>query len=408
MRTIGIVTTTRADYGIYLPILEKIKSHSPLSVMLYVSGTHLSREHGYSVEEIERDGFPIAARIPLPLENDSPAGIARSMGKAAIGFADAFEVTRPDVLLVLGDRYEMHAAAVAAVPFGIPLAHLHGGELTYGAIDDSFRHSLTKLSHIHFASTEVYARRIVQMGEEPWRVIVSGAPALDQVSHMKFLSRKALEKKCEIDLSQPTILVTFHPVTREFEQTSEYISKLLKALDAFPGFNLVFTYPNADTQGSVIIRKISKFVEKRPNASIVKNFGQQGYFGMMAEAAVMVGNSSSGIIEAPSFKLPVVNIGTRQSGRIKAGNVIDSGYEPGSIRRAIQEAISPDFKKVVRRVANPYGDGRAAERIISVLSSIEMKGITIKQFHDAEPRRKTCSRTEVNQGGTSTGGLFKT
>ncbi len=371
-----------------------MKSHPGLKMMLYVSGTHLSKDHGYTISEIEQDCFPIAAKIPLPLDNDDPSGIARTMGEAIIGFSRAFEAIRPDILLVLGDRYEMHAAASAAMPFGIPIAHVHGGELTYGAIDDAFRHSLTKLSHLHFASTEMYARRIIQMGEEPWRVTVSGAPALDQISNLKFFSRKVLERRYRIDLSRPAMLVTFHPVTQEFEKTSECIASLLKALNTFQDFNMIFTYPNADTYGSVIARKISKFVEKRPGAFMVKNFGQQGYFSMMANAAVMVGNSSSGIIEAASFKLPVVNIGTRQRGRIHPGHVINSGYRSGEIETAIQKAISPDFRKSVRRVTNPYGDGTASERILSVLSSIQLKGLTDKRFQDAKIGGELIGKSE--------------
>jgi UDP-N-acetylglucosamine 2-epimerase (non-hydrolysing)/GDP/UDP-N,N'-diacetylbacillosamine 2-epimerase (hydrolysing) len=382
VRTIGIVTTSRADYGIYLPILHKLRSHPYLDMLLYVSGTHLVEEHGNSINLIEEAGFPIAARIPLRLENDSPAGIVAIMGQAMIGFANAFKSDRPDILLILGDRYEMHAAAVAAVPFGIPIAHIHGGELTYGAIDDAFRHSLTKLSHLHFASTEIYARRIIQMGEEPWRVTVSGAPSLDNLSRIERLSRKELEGEFSVDLSRPFILATMHPVTKEFERTSEYISEFLEALDTFDDFNIVFTHSNSDTYGSMINKRISEFAEGRSNVRIVKNFGQRGYLSMMAEASVMVGNSSSGIIEAASFGLPVVNVGTRQEGRIKGANIIDTGYQASDIQAGIQKAISLGFRKSFQDMMNPYGDGNASERIVSVILSADLDRITTKRFYD--------------------------
>jgi UDP-hydrolysing UDP-N-acetyl-D-glucosamine 2-epimerase len=382
MRKIGIVTTSRADYGLYLPMLKRIMEDPDLSLMLYVSGMHLVPEYGNTIRMIEEDGFPITACIPMMLATDSPLAISKSMGIGTMGFAQVFAEYRPDVMVVLGDRFEMHCAAVAAIPFRIPIAHIHGGELTYGAIDEQFRHSLTKICHLHFASTETYAKRIIQMGEEPWRVIVSGAPGLDNIQAFTLLSKNELKKKYNISFSGPVILVTFHPVTMEIERTEEYITNLINALASYKKYQIVFTYPNIDTSGTIIIDKISAFAQDFPNAVIVENFGQQGYLSMMAYAAAMVGNSSSGIIEAASFKLPVVNVGTRQSGRIKGINVIDTGYDTAAIRKGIVKALSPGFREIIHNMENPYGTGRASELILSAITNIDLELLVSKRFHD--------------------------
>jgi len=382
MKTIGVVTVGRSDYGIYLPILKRIQADPDLRLRLYVSGMHLSPEFGSTVTTIESDGFEINERIEMPLSSDTPEGVAKAMGLGTIGFAQAYAQQRPDILLVLGDRFEMHAAVVAALPLKIPVAHIHGGELSEGAIDDAMRHSITKMSHLHFVSAEPHARRVVQMGEEPWRVVVSGAPGLDNLKLIDLLSRSELEEQFGLHLREPFLLVTYHPVTLEYEQVEPQMHELLSALDAL-GIALVFTYPNADMGGRLIIRLIERFASQHENARVAVNLGTQAYFSIMALAAAMVGNSSSGIIEAASFKLPVVNIGNRQRGRLRADNVIDVGYSQAEISAGIKRAMQPEFRAELADLVNPYGDGQAAERIVETLRAVELNDkLLMKHFHD--------------------------
>jgi len=381
VRTIGVVTAARSDYGIYRPVLREIQGVPDLALRLFVTGMHLSPEFGMTVKEIEREGFPIAERIEMLLSSDTPEGIAKSMGLGTIGFGQAYTRSRPDILLVLGDRFEMHAAVVAALPFNIPIAHIHGGELTEGAIDDAIRHAITKMSHLHFVSTKSYAQRVIQMGEEPWRVMVSGAPGLDNLRHIDLLSREALQKRYNVELQGRFFLVTYHPVTLESEQTAEQIDALLSALEKTDG-TLIFTYPNADTAGRVIIDKINDYVAQHQRAYFLVNLGTQAYFSMMNYACAMIGNSSSGIIEAASFKLPVVNIGNRQKGRVRGDNVIDVGYAQAEILAGIDKATSSGFSKGISNIRNLYGDGQAATRIVGKLRQVEIdKTLIFKHFH---------------------------
>lgn len=382
MRTIGVVSVARSDYGIYLPVLRKIQQDPELKLHLIVAGTHLSPEFGLTVKDIEADGFEINERVEMLLSSDSPEGIAKSMGLGTIGFAQVYARFRPDILLVLGDRFEMHAAALAALPFKIPLAHIHGGEITQGAFDDALRHSITKLSHVHFVATQESARRVIQMGEEPWRVVVSGAPSLDNLRSLRLLRSEELEAKYGLCLNPSPLLVTFHPVTLEYEQTQWQVSELLEALRSCD-LPVVFTLPNADTSGRLIRRMIETFAEGSPNVRTVANLGMQGYFSLMAQAIAMVGNSSSGIIEAPSFKLPVVNIGTRQHGRIRAKNVIDVGYRKDEIISGVRRAVTSEFRAGLQGLINPYGDGRAAEVITENLKKLVLNNrLIVKQFVD--------------------------
>lgn len=379
-RTIGVVTVGRSDYGIYLPLLRKIQADPDLRLCLIVAGMHLSPEFGLTVKAIEEDGFQIAERVEMLLSSDTPEAIAKSMGLGTIGFAQAYGRFRPDILIVLGDRFEMHAAALAALPFKIPVAHIHGGELTQGAFDDALRHSITKLSHLHFVSTEEYARRVIQMGEEPSRVAVAGALSLDNLHSVKLLSLHELEAKYGLRLKRPLLLVTYHPVTLEYEQTEWQVEELLAALEicAMP---VVFTMPNADTNGRLIEKKIMDFVRTHSSAQYVANLGVQGYFSLMSLAAAMVGNSSSGIIEAPSLGLPVVNIGSRQQGRVRAANVIDVGYDRDEIKRGIEKAVGAGFRASLRGLSNPYGDGHAADLIVSRLRTVALDDrLMVKRF----------------------------
>lgn len=382
-RIIGVVSANRADYAICLPLLRRIKADAALQLHLVVSGMHLSPQFGMTVNFIVADGFDIGDRVEMLLSSDTPEGIAKSMGLGTIGFAQLYARFRPDILVVLADRFEMHAAALAALPFRIPVAHIEGGDLTEGAIDDAFRHSLTKLSHLHFVSTEEAARRVRQLGEESWRVTVSGAPSLDNLKFFQPVTAEDLERKYGLMLTPPPLLVTFHPVTLEFEDTHRHIAELLGALEAFD-MPMIFTMPNADTQGRIIADEIGKFVERHSAARLVENFGTRDYLSMMSFASAMVGNSSSGLIEAPSLKLPVVNIGSRQRGRVRAVNVIDVGYDRQEIVRGIQRALVPAFKAGLRDLQNPYGTGDAAGKIVERLKTVVLtdERLLSKTFQD--------------------------
>ena len=385
MRKIGVVTTSRADYGIYNPVLKLIKADPDLRLHLYVSGMHLSPEFGFTVKEIEADGYEIEDRIETLLSSDSPEGISKSMGLALIGFSQAFAHSDIDMLVVLGDRFEMHAAALAALPFKIPVAHIHGGEITRGAIDDALRHSITKLSHVHFVATKTFANRIIQLGEEPWRVTVTGAPSLDNLQLLDLLDREELLEKFGLEIKpDPFLLVTFHPVTLEYENTEWQTKELLAALENI-GLPCIFTMPNADTHGRVIRRLISEFVDSHPKSQAIENLGTQGYFSLMRLASAMIGNSSSGMVEAASFELPVVNIGTRQMGREGGKNVINVEYSRQAVQIGIKKAIKPEFKASLAGMENPYGNGYAAVKIVQQLKSMEIgQKLIMKVFYDLE------------------------
>jgi len=388
MRRIGVVTTSRADYGIYLPVLKTIQADSELELHLIVAGMHLLPEFGMTVNEIESDGFEISDRVEIDLSIDSPQDIARSMGLGTVGFAESFACCRPDILVVLGDRFEMHAGAVAALPFNIPVAHIHGGELTLGAIDDCLRHSMTKLAHLHFVSCEECARRVIQLGENPWRVTVSGAPSLDNLRETELMSDDEFTERFGVSLADTFLLVTQHPTTLEYEQTEWHITELLAAIEE-SGLPALFAMPNADTGHRVIAWKIREFVDANPSAHVVDNLGTRGWFSAMAAAAAMVGNSSSGIIEAASFELPVVNVGSRQGGRVRGENVIDVDYGRGSILEGIARAIDSEFRARLRGMSNPYVYGNASERIVETLKQIEIDDrLLIKRFHDFPDARE--------------------
>jgi UDP-hydrolysing UDP-N-acetyl-D-glucosamine 2-epimerase len=385
VRTVGVVTTSRADYSAYRPLLKALQADAGISLKLYVSGMHLAPEFGSTVRHIENDGFEITERIEVLTSSDSPEGIAKAIGLGLIGFGQAFSRYRPDILVVLGDRFEMLAAALAALPFKIPVAHLYGGELTQGAIDDALRHSLTKLSHLHFTSTEIYRQRVIQLGEEPGRVIVSGETTLDDISNAPQLSVEELRRRFGIDVEHPFLLVTFHPVTLEYEQTEWQIGELLAALDqvAMP---VIFTMPNADTAGRIIAAHIRQWVSANADRGvIIHNFGAEAYHSVLQRAAAVVGNSSSGLTEAPSFKIPVVNVGIRQEGRIQAANVIDTGNRRTEITAAIQKATSGEFRKSLASMTNPYASktNSAVATILTELKQVDLNHLFIqKKFYD--------------------------
>jgi UDP-hydrolysing UDP-N-acetyl-D-glucosamine 2-epimerase len=383
VRRIAIVTVARSDYSYWKPVLEELKRRSDAVPLVLAGSAHFSSEFGDTVQVIEADGWKVDARIDTAGADDSPAATARAIGTSVESFARAYAALKPDVIGVLGDRYEMFAAAAAAVPLGIPLAHVAGGERTDGAIDDSFRHAMTKLSQLHFVAHEDYARRVIQMGEETWRVTISGAPTLDNLRHLRLLTKKELENRFGLDLSVAPCLVTYHPVTRELESAAEQTEALLGGLKD-SGLPCVFTAPNADPSYRDLLDKVSQFVASDPRHRLVRNFGTVAYYSMMKHAAMMVGNSSSGIIESSSFRLPVVNVGERQAGRLKPENVIDADNDRSEIVAAIRRATISEFRRSLDGLVNPYGDGHAAERIVERLMTVPL-GPTLmtKRFVDA-------------------------
>ena len=382
MRTIGVVTTARSEYGLIRPLLRLIESDSDLHLQLMVGGTHLSPQFGMTISEIEADGFEIAERIESIGSSDTPEDIAKAIGVGVTGFAEVYARSRPDVLVVLGDRFEMYAAALASVPFCIPLAHIHGGEVTEGALDDIWRHSITKMAHLHFVSTAEYGERVRQLGEEVWRVNVVGALSLDNARTVELLSRAEIERRFDISLPEEFLLVTFHSVTTEYEKAGSQCSELLAALREID-LPVLFTMPNADSGGHVIRQMIREFVSANSKAHAVENLGTQGYLSVMALASAMVGNSSSGIVEAAPYKLPVVNIGTRQKGRVLSANIINSDYGRGEIATAVRRATSAAFRDTLSDLRNPYGDGHTAERIVKVLKEANLdQRLLIKAFQD--------------------------
>jgi UDP-hydrolysing UDP-N-acetyl-D-glucosamine 2-epimerase len=380
VKRIAVVTVARSDYGIYQPILAALAARD-VDPLLVVAGMHLEEEFGSTVDAIEADGWSIAARVPMSLQTDDPIGVAAAIGAGIEGFARAYEELEPELVLVLGDRYEMLAAAIAALPLTIPLAHVHGGESTEGLIDEAIRHSITKMSHVHFPATELYARRIVQMGEEPWRVHEVGAPGLDAIRLHEPLADAQVDELLGATMGERRLLVTYHPVTLEPDLVEERIAALLEALDA-SGLDLLFTAPNADTRTRTVTRAIEAFAAAHSNALVVPSLGS-AYFDVLSRAAAMVGNSSSGIIEAASFGLPVVNVGIRQQGRVRAANVIDVGNEADEILAGIRRATDPPFRASLEGLVNPYGDGHAAERIADVLVPLDPgPELLFKRFHD--------------------------
>lgn len=382
MKEIAVVTTSRADYGIYKPVLRELEANPDFELLLYVTGMHLSPEFGLTEQKIREDGFNVAEQIESLLSSDTPAGTAKSVGLGVLGFAEVFSRSPPDLLIILGDRFEMFAAAAAAVPFGIPIAHIHGGELTVGAIDEAFRHSLTKMSHLHFVATKEYRYRVIQLGEEPWRVHVTGAPSLDNIKNLAIAPREELEAMLEIEFDEGPAIVTFHPVTRDEGKDRDYARELIAALEGLSK-PIVITYPNADAGGRAICTEFREFAEKHENVRMVDSLGSRAYFGLMRLASVMVGNSSSGIIEAASFGLPVVDVGDRQGGRTRGLNVVSVGHSRKEIKQAIDHCLSPRFQAAASDVENPYGEGDAASRIMEVLLDLPgRKKLLLKRFHD--------------------------
>jgi UDP-N-acetylglucosamine 2-epimerase (non-hydrolysing)/GDP/UDP-N,N'-diacetylbacillosamine 2-epimerase (hydrolysing) len=376
-RRIGVVTTSRADYShLYWPLRE-LAAHPGVELGVFALGAHLAPEFGSTIKEIEADGFPIVSRVECLLNSDTDTGMAKTIGVAILGLADALTAWRPDLLLLIADRYEMLAPASVATALRIPIAHIEGGEVSQGAIDDSVRNALTKLAHIHFTSTATARRRVIAMGEEPWRVHHAGAPSLDHLLRSKLLDRAALEARLGLTLTHPTLLIAWHPVTI-LRDTNAEADALFDALAQVPG-QLLFVYPNADAGSLALIERTKALAVAKPHTHIFVNLDAVTYWSLLGNVDAVAGNSSSGIMETASFALPAVNVGMRQQGRERARNVIDAPAEAAAILDAIARALSSEFRDSLRGMTNPYGDGTAAATIARVLTTVPLDGLLIKQ-----------------------------
>ena len=381
-RKICIVTGTRAEYGLLYWLMREIEADDALELQIIVTGMHLSPEFGLTYREIEKE-FKIDKKIEMLLSSDTSVGISKSMGLAQISFAEAYEELKPDIVVVLGDRYEIFSATSAAMIARIPIAHLHGGETTEGAFDESIRHSITKMSHLHFSATDEYRNRVIQLGEHPNRVFNVGGMGIENIKRLKLLGKEEFEKSIDFKLNDKNILVTFHPVTLENSTAKEQFATLLDAIDELKNTNIIFTKANSDTDGRVINQMIDEYVTKNSHKAIgFISLGQLRYLSALQFVDAMVGNSSSGLAEAPSFQIGTIDIGERQKGRIKAKSVI--GCEPNkqSIKKAFEKLYSDEFQKLLTTVKNPYGDGCASKKVVEVLKTVEFGNILKKTFFD--------------------------
>ncbi len=385
-RRICVFTGSRADYGLLYWLMKEIEADPRLTLQLLVSGSHLAPQFGETRRQIEADGFAIDAAVDMQLTDDAPVAIASSMALALKGCAEALDRLGPDLLVVLGDRYEALAAAEAAMLLRIPIAHIHGGEATEGAIDDAMRHAITKMAHLHFAAAEAYRQRIIQLGEQPDRVFTVGAPGLDHVVRTELLGRTDIESRLGFRWRDRNLLVTYHPVTIERASPAASVRRLCEALDHFPDLGIVLTKSNADTGGREINEQIDLYAAAHPGRVVAAtSLGQQLYLSVMAQAEAVVGNSSSGIIEAPALGKPTVNIGTRQQGRVRAPSVIDCADETQAIVAAIERALSPQMLDLAARRVSPYGGGGASARIKNTLATVDLDHLLLKSFYTLPP-----------------------
>lgn len=381
-RKICIVTGTRAEYGLLRWVMDGVRQAPGLELQLLVTGMHLSPEFGLTFHEIERDGFIIDAKVEMLLSADTATGIAKSMGLGLIGLSDAFARLRPDLIVLLGDRFEIFAAAAAALIGGIPVAHLHGGETTEGAFDESIRHSITKMSHLHFVAAAEYRRRVIQLGERPDRVFLVGGLGIDAIQHTALLDRAALEASLDFSLGAKSLLITYHPVTLESDSSAHQMAELLAALHLLEDTQLIFTMPNADTGSRELTCLVDDFVVGHTNARAYASLGHLRYLSCLQQVDGVVGNSSSGLAEAPSLGTGTVNIGDRQSGRLKALSIIDCPPQRQAILDAVKALYSPAFRQLLQGVVNPYGLGGASEKIVQVLRDHPLDGILKKSFYN--------------------------
>ena len=381
-RKICVVTGTRAEYGLLYWLMKEIEDDKELELQLIVTGMHLSPEFGLTYKEIEKN-FKIDKKIEMLLSSDTSVGISKSMGLAQISFAEAYDELQPDVLVVLGDRYEIFSAVSAAMIARIPISHLHGGETTEGAFDESIRHSITKMSHLHFTATDEYKNRVIQLGEHPEKVFNVGGLGIDNIKKLELLSKGEFENSIDFKLNKKNIIVTFHPVTLEESTASEQFQTLLNVINELKETNIIFTKANSDTDGRVINSMIDEYVKNNHMKSIAfTSLGQLRYLSALQYVDAMVGNSSSGLIEAPSFKIGTINIGDRQKGRIMADSVIDCDSDMKSIKNAFKKLYSNEFKTVLSDVSNPYGDGGASKKIKDVIKKVSLDDILKKSFYD--------------------------
>ncbi len=382
-RKICVVTGSRAEYGLLFWLMKEIQTDPDLTLQLVVSGMHLAEKFGATWREIEKDGFAIDASVDMELGDDTPTAIVRSMGKGMVGAAEAFERLRPDMVVVLGDRFEIFAAAQAAMLARIPIAHIHGGELTEGLIDEAIRHAVTKMAHLHFTSAEPYRRRVIQLGEDPDRVFNVGAVGLDNIFKLDLLGLDDLESRMDFALGNRFFLVTYHPLTLGNDDQGKAINQLMAALDMFPEYRVIITGVNADPGNSRIAQRIMEYAENNSGRVLLRqSLGQLNYLSAMKHCSAVIGNSSSGIIEAPAMKVPTINMGERQRGRIRAESVIDCGETSNDIAVAIKKAISPEFRATLPTIKNPHGDGGASRAIKNIIKNTKLENILMKRFND--------------------------
>jgi GDP/UDP-N,N'-diacetylbacillosamine 2-epimerase (hydrolysing) len=388
-RTICVVTGTRAEYGLLYWLMKEIQATDGLELQIIATGMHLSPEFGLTYHQIESDGFVIDKKVEMLLSSDTEVGITKSMGIGMIGFADALAKLQPDLMVVLGDRFELLVAAGAATVAKIPIVHIHGGETTEGAFDEAFRHSITKMSHLHFTATEEYRNRVIQLGEQPERVFNVGGTGVDNIVRLELMDRQAFEESISFKLGRKNLLITFHPVTLEYATSKEQFYNLLRALDEMHETHLIFTKANADTNGRVINEMIDDFVATRSNTAVAfMSLGQLRYLSAMQFMDGVVGNSSSGLLEAPSFKIGTINIGDRQRGRIKVQSVIDCEPTKPDIKRALVTLFSSPFQKKLIVIDNPYGSGGVAQQIVKLLKKTPLDGILKKSFYNINYTKK--------------------
>jgi len=383
-RRIAVVTGSRAEYGLLHRLLQEIDRSDLLDLQLIVTGTHLSDHYGRTVQEIEDDGLTVSAKVDMELDGDRPAELTRAMGRALIGFADVLADLQPDLLVVLGDRYEILAAAEAAMLARVPIAHIHGGEASEGQIDEAIRHALTKMAHFHFVAADPYRSRVIQMGEQPANVFTVGAPGLDPIVEGDVIPFDAAMASVGFVPKRPLFLVTYHPVTLR-ENTAQDAKELLSALDRFPEASIIFTGTNADANGKEISLLVDAYVEANAERAMqITSFGRKRYVSVLKGADVVIGNSSSGIIEAPAVGTPTVNIGVRQQGRLRAPSVVDCAEERDAIVQAIRDALTPAFQENCMTCDTPYGRGGAAKRMARLLETLPLENVLIKKFHNLD------------------------
>lgn len=386
MKKVCILTATRAEYGLLKPIIKKLMEVPDFDVCVVATGAHLSPEFGLTYRDIENDGIKIDDKIEILLSADTPSSISKSMGLAMMGFADYFKRTAPDILLVLGDRYETLSVCCAAMNQRIPIAHLYGGETTEGAVDESIRHCITKLSYLHFTSTQEYAKRVVQLGEHPDRIRCVGGIGIESILNEKLMSKCELETSLKWSLEKPYAVVTFHPVTLEDDLAGQQAKQLLDAVSKFDDMQFIITKANADSSGRIINQKIDDYVKENDNAVAFESLGLIRYLSALKYAAMVIGNSSSGLLEAPSFGIPTVNIGDRQKGRLQADSVINCKPETSEILEAINLALSEEFQRKAKQTVNPYGDGHTSDKVVESIKEFLLKQrIDLKkEFYDLE------------------------